>query len=108
MDLESAIESTKFLFQAATEEVLIYDGHFDPKIYGNENVARAIKDAADRGVRIEVVCDDGVQVTNELIRDLIAGGKILLHRKNLDKNPLKGIRSLFSYTYISRTLFSSR
>ena len=94
MDLESAIESTEKLLQAATKEVLIYDGPFDPKLYGNEMVVRQIKDAIDRDVNVEVICDESAQVPSPVIAGLVNQGKILLYRRKFEKEPLKGLRRL--------------
>lgn len=97
MNLKDGIESTKELISEAEERILIYDGHFDPKIYHSEKVVREIQDAVDRGVSIEVLCDESANSFNPVIEDLVKGGKVVVHRRKLGRGLWK---SLYSPTNI--------
>lgn len=91
MNLEDAIESTAELMGIARETVLIYDGHFDPKIYQCDKVARGMYRAARRGIKIEVICDRTAQLSHPTILDLIQKKLIQVYITDFNKGWLNHI-----------------
>nr|MBI4156627.1 hypothetical protein [Candidatus Woesearchaeota archaeon] len=93
MNLEDGIKYTSLLIERAKNKILIYDGHFDPRLYQNEQVVRTIKYAISRGVKVQVVCDENAEICNDELDSMIKNKAIDVFRKNLDYGLLSRVFS---------------
>ena len=84
MNLEDGIKYTSLLIERAKNKIFIYDGHFDPKLYQNEQVVRTIKYAISRGVKVQVVCDKRAEILNDELAGMIEKKAIDVFRKDLN------------------------